>query len=88
MPDEHKLKMEKKKKDLSKVHSPPHYKKTEVETIDLIKNSMEPKHFQGYLQGNVMKYVCRYRYKGFAMQDLKKAQWYLDRLVMEIERDE
>ena len=81
MPDEHKLKMEKKKKDLSKVHSPPHYKKTEVETIDLIKNSMEPKHFQGYLQGNVMKYVWRHEYKGKMLDDLRKARWYLNKLI-------
>jgi hypothetical protein len=33
-----------------------------------------------YYQGNILKYVCRYREKGGA-ESLKKARWYLDRLI-------
>tara|TARA_R110002020_G_scaffold188520_4_gene387236 strand:- start:106 stop:354 length:249 start_codon:yes stop_codon:yes gene_type:complete len=82
MPDEYKMKM------AERVNSPSHYKRTDRETIDLIKSAMEPEHFQGYLQGNIMKYISRYRYKGSPLTDLKKAQWYLNRLVMEMEHDE
>ena len=39
--------------------------------------------FKGYLKGNSMKYLWRYDYKGKAKEDLKKAQWYLDKLIGE-----
>jgi|TARA_Y100000590_G_C15689399_1_gene1002860 hypothetical protein len=82
MPDEYKLKV------AEKVNNPLHYNKTEMETIDIIKNAMEPRYFHGYLQGNIMKYVCRYKYKGSPTTDLKKAQWYLNRLILEMESGE
>ena len=41
--------------------------------------------FEGYLQGNVIKYISRYRYKGTALEDLQKAQWYINRLIKEVE---
>ena len=37
-----------------------------------------------YLKGNVLKYVSRYKFKGEPLEDLQKAQWYLDRLVKEV----
>jgi len=36
--------------------------------------------FQYYLQGNILKYIWRYRYKG-GKEDLEKAQWYLTKLI-------
>jgi len=33
-----------------------------------------------YHQGNVLKYVSRYRYKN-GIEDLRKAKWYIDRLL-------
>ena len=41
-----------------------------------------------YTQGNIIKYVSRYRYKGKALEDLKKARWYLNRLIEDVERNE
>ena len=41
--------------------------------------------YHGYLKGNVLKYVSRYKFKGEPLEDLKKAQWYLNRLVKEVE---
>jgi hypothetical protein len=40
--------------------------------------------FHGYLKGNILKYVARYKFKGEPLEDLRKAQWYLDRLVKEV----
>ena len=34
-----------------------------------------------YLKANVVKYMWRYDYKGKPLEDLKKAQWYLDKLI-------
>jgi hypothetical protein len=67
------------------INHPPHYNRGDIETIDMIKNSMSLSDFEGYLQGNVIKYISRYRYKGTALEDLQKAQWYINRLIKEVE---
>lgn len=67
------------------VNNPAHYKLNErgIEAIDAIRASMTPAEFQGYLKGNTLKYLWRYRYKGAPLEDLQKARWYLDRLIEE-----
>lgn len=65
------------------VHSPSHYTQASMETIDVIENSIPHEHFCGYLRGNILKYMLRYEYK-HGIQDLKKAQWYLNRLIKTI----
>tara|TARA_R100000655_G_scaffold98405_1_gene141788 strand:+ start:201 stop:500 length:300 start_codon:yes stop_codon:yes gene_type:complete len=66
------------------VHSPSHYMHGKKETIDVIRDCMENDEYHGYLKGNVLKYVARYKFKGEPLEDLHKAQWYLDRLVKEV----
>jgi len=66
------------------VNSPAHYKHGKKETIDVIRDCMESDEYHGYLKGNVLKYVSRYKWKGEPLEDLKKAQWYLNRLVKEV----
>ena len=66
---------------MDNVNSPPHYKSGEVECIDAIKASMPREQFIGYLKGNVIKYVWRMSYKGKPVEDLRKARWYLERLI-------
>ena len=63
------------------VNSPSHYKSGGVEAIEGIEASMEPEAYAGYLKGNIMKYMWRYERKGKPIEDLKKARWYLDRLI-------
>jgi len=70
-----------KKEDM--VNHPPHYNKAGIDTIDAIK-AMTEGGFEYYLQGNIMKYLWRYRYKNGA-EDLKKAQWYLNELISVVE---
>ena len=67
------------------VNSPPHYLKGRKETIDVIQDGMTDDEYHGYLKGNVLKYVSRYKFKGEPLEDLKKAQWYLNRLIKEVE---
>jgi len=43
--------------------------------------------FEGYLKGNCLKYLWRMSYKGKALEDTKKAQWYLQKLIDSIEED-
>ena len=61
------------------VNHPIHYNKAGIETIEAIK-AMTDGGFEYYLQGNIIKYLWRYRYKN-GIEDLKKAQFYLDRLI-------
>jgi len=68
------------------VNSPAHYNKANIETIDMIE-SVTGDGFEAYLQGNILKYICRYKYKN-GVEDLKKAKWYLNRLIKTIGEDE
>ncbi len=68
-----------------KKQAPPHYNKAGIETIDAIR-AMTDNGFEYYLQGNIMKYLWRYRYKN-GVEDLKKAQWYLTELIDVVEKD-
>ena len=66
------------------VNNPSHYNNGSVECIDGIKASLSKEEFEGYLHGNIIKYVWRFRYKG-GVKDLRKAEWYLKKLIEEIE---
>ena len=79
MPDEKKYKAEL----IAAVDSPQHYTQGNMETIDMIKESLTEEEFSGYLKGNILKYVCRYKHKGMPLKDLMKSQWYLEKLVKE-----
>ena len=61
------------------VNHPPHYNNAGIETIDAIE-AMTDTGFEYYLQGNIMKYLWRYRYKN-GVEDLRKAEWYLNKLI-------
>jgi len=67
------------------VNKPSHYNSGGVECIEAIEASMEPEAFQGYLKGNTLKYIWRMSYKGKALEDCKKAQWYLNKLISTLE---
>jgi len=67
------------------VNSPPHYKTGGIEAIEGIEASMGPEAFAGYLKGSVTKYLWRYEKKGKPLEDLKKARWFLDRLIQKVE---
>ena len=62
------------------VNKPPHYQSAEIECIDAIRAATGDG-FHYHLQGTILKYLWRYRYKGKPLEDLKKARWYLDRLI-------
>ena len=61
------------------VDHPPHYNKGGMEAIDYIEQQLEDG-FSDYLEGNVLKYIHRWRYKN-GIEDLRKAQWYLNKLI-------
>jgi len=61
------------------VNHPPHYNQAGIECLDAIAAATGDG-FEHYLQGNILKYLWRYRYKN-GLEDLKKAQWYLNKLI-------
>lgn len=79
---------ERKRVEPDMVNHPPHYKtENGLETIDVIEA------FTSGLTGieavdtaNVMKYICRWKKKN-GLQDLKKAEWYLQHLIRHVEKE-
>ena len=69
------------------VNHPAHYTAGAVEVIDVIEGAVQagPTPMSGYLQGQVLKYVLRMWLKGNPLQDAQKAQWYLNRLINQIQ---
>lgn len=63
------------------INNPSHYNTGSIECIEAIKASLSPEAFKGALKANVMKYIWRYEYKGKPLDDLKKASWYLNKLI-------
>ena len=67
------------------VNHPTHYNSGGIECIQAIEASMELEAFQGYLKGNILKYIWRMSYKGKALEDCEKSQWYLNKLISTLE---
>lgn len=68
------------------VNHPPHYTSGDIECIDAIRAALGEK-FEGFLIGNVIKYCWRHDHKN-GLEDLKKAQWYLQKAIDEKEKTE
>jgi len=68
-----------KKEPEEAVDHPSHYNHG-IEVIDFI-DSWD----FNFTVGNIIKYVSRHKYKKEPLEDLKKAKWYLDRLIKKYE---
>lgn len=70
------------------VNHPSHYKaKNGMEVIDVIEAfTANLSGYEATHTGNVIKYICRWKEKN-GLEDLKKAQWYLNRLIKNIEEN-
>jgi hypothetical protein len=66
--------------------NPSHYKQLPAETIDIIEAAIAkaPNNKAAGLHWQVLKYALRCWFKN-GIEDLKKAKWYLDRLIQEEE---
>ena len=64
-----------------------YYNRGSIEAIDAIESACTGlSGYEGFLTGNCLKYLFRWRWKGTALADLKKARYYLDRLIAEQEK--
>lgn len=73
--------------DHDNVNHPKHYTFGGIELIDVWEATMSNEALQGLYKGNVMKYLWRYEHKN-GLEDLKKAQFYLERLIKIVEKGE
>lgn len=71
------------------VNHPPHYKtESGLEAIDVIEAFTEGlSGAEATNTGNIIKYICRWKKKN-GLTDLRKAQWYLNRLIAKVEEKE
>ena len=65
-----------------RVNHPSHYNQGKYEVIDVIQDwGLD------FTEGNVVKYVARSKHKENRVEDLKKARWYLDYLINQLEKE-
>lgn len=57
-----------------------HYKEKSIQPWDAMEAWMTKEAFQGFLQGNAIKYLARWKDKG-GVEDLQKAQHYIQKLI-------
>jgi hypothetical protein len=65
--------------------NPDHYRVGGIETIDFMRAKASDEEFRGHLRLTAIKYLSRGPYKDDALEDYKKARWYLDRLIKEMD---
>lgn len=69
-----------------KVNHPEHYTQAGIECIDAITAAVTGKSgIEAVCVANVIKYLWRYELKN-GVEDVKKAQWYLNRLISELDK--
>lgn len=68
------------------VNHPSHYQsKSGLEAIDVIEAFCDELNgIEAFCTGNALKYLCRWKSKN-GIEDLKKAQWYINRLIEHVE---
>tara|TARA_R100001460_G_scaffold36769_1_gene70519 strand:+ start:3379 stop:3744 length:366 start_codon:yes stop_codon:yes gene_type:complete len=66
------------------VNHPPHYNQAGIEALDAILAATN-EGSEYYLQGNIIKYLWRYRYKN-GSQDLEKALFYLQKMIKVVKK--
>ena len=74
-----------KEPNVDMVNHPSHYTQGGIECIDCIKSAIVGKvGIEAFCVGNAIKYLFRYEEKN-GIEDVKKARWYIDRLIKELE---
>ena len=69
------------------VNHPSHYTSGKIEVISIMEDQLTDEEYRGYIKGQVIKYVTRERHKN-GLEDLKKAAWYLNRLIKRLEKQQ
>ena len=65
------------------INAPPHYTKGAIQFLDYLKQQLSKEGYFGFLEASVMKYMHRHKLKDANIEDLEKANFYLNRLIEE-----
>lgn len=57
-----------------------HYTSKKIQPWEAMESWMSPEQFEGFLRGNVIKYIARYKDKD-GLKDVQKARHYLEKLI-------
>ena len=68
------------KKNVGSVDSPPAHYNVGIEPVKYITS-----HGLGFLEGNIIKYITRYKMKGNPVEDHHKARTYIDLILKQYE---
>jgi|TARA_Y100000114_G_C11526734_1_gene216053 hypothetical protein len=79
------MKKREKKMKGDRVNSPAHYTQGQIECKEAIKSALGREQYEGFLRGNILKYIWRGPYKNENLEDYRKAKFWLDELIKEIE---
>lgn len=83
------IEIERKRQERTKdiINHPAHYTEGKIECIEAIESVTDGlTGFKGYAVGNIIKYLWRWHKKN-GLEDLKKARWYLDKLIAKVENE-
>ena len=70
------------------VNHPPHYTRAGIECIDAIEAATtDMTGLAAFCTGQAIKYLWRWPWKENKVQDLKKAVWYINKLISHLEGD-
>lgn len=70
------------------VNHPSHYTQGKVECIDALESAtINKRGIEAVCTANIIKYLWRYESKN-GIEDVKKAQWYLQKLISELENQQ
>jgi hypothetical protein len=67
------------------INSPAHYASGEIECIDATRAALGSDAFVAHCRATALKYIWRCGKKDDALQDLRKAAWYINRAIRELE---
>ena len=65
------------------INAPPHYTKGAIQFLEYLKQQLSKEGYLGFLEASVMKYMHRHKLKDANIEDLEKANFYLNRLIEE-----
>lgn len=69
------------KKDEEKVNHPQHYNQNGIECIDAMIAAFGQAEVISFCKLNAFKYLWRAEHKNNALEDLRKAQWYINKSI-------
>lgn len=66
---------------MDSINKPSHYHAGGIDVIGFSELQFDAAELKGFYRINALKYITRYEKKGTPVEDLRKAQFYIDKLL-------